>query len=215
MRVDGLYHVLAFVRINYNPVLVGSLRDRDWDGARKTLQQTKKYVYPGAAAVSFFIVAVFWVLTEVFVPGKGLGQGLVPLSILLAGLTLIAAFIPFDNLMLVGGHPGLQTLQHMTLVLTNITLNLALIPLLGIQERGLPRPSATSAVSPHCLFSRTGSSDRSVRDQHRCASNCEPAARDENQTIMTGRSKQFGFKLRQLYTVLNDFLRAYSELFFP
>jgi O-antigen/teichoic acid export membrane protein len=133
MLVDGLYHVLAFVRINYNPVLVGSLRDCDWERVRNLLQQTKKYVFPGSAAVSLFIVAVFWVLTDVFVPGKGLNQGLVPLSILLFGLTLIAAFIPFDNLMLVSGHPGLQTLQHMTLVLSNIILNLAMIPLLGIK----------------------------------------------------------------------------------
>jgi O-antigen/teichoic acid export membrane protein len=133
MLFDGLYHVLAFVRINYNPVLVGSLRDRDWDGARKLLQQTKKYVYPGAATVSFLIVAVFWILTNYFVHGKGLDQGLVPLSILLAGLTVIAAFVPFDNLMLVSGHPGLQTLQHITLVLSNIILNLAMIPLLGIK----------------------------------------------------------------------------------
>jgi O-antigen/teichoic acid export membrane protein len=132
MLVDGLYHVLAFVRINYNPVLVGSLRDRDWEGARKLLQQTKKYVYPGAAAISLFIMAVCWALTEVLVPGKGLGQGMLPLSILLAGLTLIAAFVPFDNLMLVSGHPGLQTLQHMALVLSNIMLNLVMIPLLGI-----------------------------------------------------------------------------------
>ena len=57
---------------------------------------------------------------------------MLPLSILLAGLTLIAAFVPFDNLMLVSGHPGLQTLQHMALVLSNIMLNLVMIPLLGI-----------------------------------------------------------------------------------
>ncbi|MBK7552528.1 MAG: oligosaccharide flippase family protein [Syntrophaceae bacterium] len=41
MLVDGLYHVLAFVRINYNPVLVGTLRDREWEGARKLLRQTR------------------------------------------------------------------------------------------------------------------------------------------------------------------------------
>jgi len=57
---------------------------------------------------------------------------------------LIAAFIPFDNLMLVSGHPGLQTLQHMTLVLTNIILNLAMIPLLGI--RGAAIATALSYI---------------------------------------------------------------------
>lgn len=133
MLFDGLYHVLAFVRINYNPVLVGNIRDHDWTGARRLLSQTKRYVFPATALLSLCVIAVFWVLTNYFVPGKGLNQGLIPLSILLAGLTLISAFIPFDNLMLVSGHPGFQTLQHMTLVLTNIILNLAMIPMLGIK----------------------------------------------------------------------------------
>jgi O-antigen/teichoic acid export membrane protein len=132
MLVDGLYHVLAFVRINYNPVLVGTLRDREWEGARKLLRQTRTYVFPAAAAVALCVAAAFWVLTTYFVPGKDLHQGLVPLAILLAGLTAISVFVPFDNLMLVSGHPGLQTLQHLTLVLSNIVLNVSLIPLLGI-----------------------------------------------------------------------------------
>lgn len=132
MLVDGLYHVLAFVRINYNPVLVGTLRDREWEGARTLLRQTRTYVLPAAATVALCVAAAFWVLTTYFVPGKDLHLGLVPLGILLAGLTAISVFVPFDNLMLVSGHPGLQTLQHLTLVLSNIVLNVSLIPLLGI-----------------------------------------------------------------------------------
>jgi O-antigen/teichoic acid export membrane protein len=132
MLVDGLYHVMAFVRINFNPILVGNLRDRDWVGMRKLLQQTKRYVFPGTAAASLFLILAFWMLTGKVMPEKGLAEGMLPLTILLTGLTLIAAFVPFDNLMLVSGFPGLQTLQHMTLVAANIAFNLAIIPLLGI-----------------------------------------------------------------------------------
>lgn len=132
MLVDGLYHVMAFVRINYNPILVASLRDRDWVSVRRLMRQTKRFVFPGAAAASALVIAAFWILTGLFIPEKGLAQGLLPLGILLTGLTLIAVFIPFDNLMLVSGHPGLQTLQHLTLVFSNIVLNVTLIPLLGI-----------------------------------------------------------------------------------
>jgi O-antigen/teichoic acid export membrane protein len=132
MLVDGLYHVLAFVRINYNPVLVGTLRDREWEGARKLLRQTQTYVLPATVVVALCVTLAFWVLTTFFVPGKDLHQGLIPLCILLTGLTAISVFVPFDNLMLVSGHPGLQTLQHLSLVLSNIVLNVALIPPLGI-----------------------------------------------------------------------------------
>jgi O-antigen/teichoic acid export membrane protein len=132
MLVDGLYHVLAFIRLNYNPLLVGYIRDSDWAGAKRLLVQTKRYVLPVTVLLSLSVLAVFVVLTTVIVPEKGLDQGLLPLSILITGMTLVSVFIPFDNLMLVSGHPGYQTMQNMIIVLTTIVMNTALIPLLGI-----------------------------------------------------------------------------------
>ena len=132
MLVDGLYHVLAFIRLNYNPLLVGYIRDSDWAGAKRLLVQTKRYVLPVTMLLSLCVLAVFVVLTTVIVPEKGLDQGLLPLSILITGMTLVSVFIPFDNLMLVSGHPGYQTMQNMIIVLTTIVMNTALIPLLGI-----------------------------------------------------------------------------------
>jgi len=132
MLVDGLYHVLAFIRLNYNPLLVGYIRDSDWAGAKRLLVQTKRYVLPITALLSLSVLAVFVVLTTVIVPEKGLDQGLLPLSILITGMTLVSVFIPFDNLMLVSGHPGYQTMQNMIIVLTTIVMNTALIPILGI-----------------------------------------------------------------------------------
>jgi len=132
MLVDGLYHVLAFIRLNYNPLLVGYIRDGDWAGAQRLLVQTKRYLLPVTVLLSVCVLAVFVVLTTVIVPEKGLNQGLIPLSILITGMTLISVFVPFDNLMLVSGHPGYQTMQNMIIVLTTILMNTALIPLLGI-----------------------------------------------------------------------------------
>ena len=34
MLVDGVYHVLAMVRINFNPILVAAIRDKDWKTAQ-------------------------------------------------------------------------------------------------------------------------------------------------------------------------------------
>ena len=132
MLVDGLYHVLAMVRINYNPLLVSTIRDGDWTGAQGLLRQTKRIVLPVTFSLSLIIVTVFWVLTSVIVPEKGLDAGLLPLCILVTAMTSISVFVPFDNLMLVSGHPGLQTVQHLTLVFSNIGLNYLMIPLLGI-----------------------------------------------------------------------------------
>ncbi len=140
--VDGLYHVLAVVRINFNPVLVAAMRDADWIGAQQLLRQVKRYVYPVAGGLSLCLITAFWVLTEFIIPAKGLHEGLLPLTILLTGMTLISVFIPFDNLLLVSGHPGFQSLQHLTIVLSNIVLNATLIPILGIKGAAIATASS-------------------------------------------------------------------------
>jgi hypothetical protein len=68
---------------------------------------------------------------------KGLLEGLPSLAILLGGLTLICFLVPFDNLLMVSGHPGYQTLQQLVLVVTNITVAVLLLPLLGIEGAAL------------------------------------------------------------------------------
>lgn len=144
MLVDGLYHLLAMVRVNYNPMLVTMTRDGEWAAARRLLERTRIYAPCVMAALSALVVLGFWVLTSLLAPEKGMQEGMAALLILLSGLTLISGFIPFDNLLMVSGHPGYQTFQHLFVVVTNVLLNLMLIPLLGIEGAALA--SATSYV---------------------------------------------------------------------
>lgn len=133
MLADGMYQLLGVVRTTFNPVLVASLRDHDWNGLKKLLVRSKRFVFPAAAGLAASLVLAFWVLAAFFMPSKGLEEGLIPLTILLAGLTLISGFVPFDNLMLTSGHPGLQTAQNLAVVCSNVALNAALIPLMGLE----------------------------------------------------------------------------------
>ncbi|MCP5172547.1 MAG: oligosaccharide flippase family protein [Pseudomonadales bacterium] len=142
MLVDGLYHVLAMVRINFNPVLVGCLRDYDWSSAQKLLRKSKILGYPATLIMSILISVAFWVLTSLLIPEKGLASGIYPLTILLAGLTIISAYIPFDNLLMVSGRPGWQTFQHMTVVVSNVILNLSLVPIFGLAGAALATASS-------------------------------------------------------------------------
>ncbi len=132
MVFDGLYHVLAMIRVNFTPVLVGAIRDRDWQGATGLLSKSRRYVYPGTIVLSLGSIAAFWVIAEMIIPDKGLVEGMTALIILLAGLTLISAMIPFEQLLVASGFPGRQSLQYLSIVLSNVALNLALVPILGI-----------------------------------------------------------------------------------
>lgn len=133
MLVDGLYHVLAMVRINFNPLLVAAMRDGDWAQAQRLLSRSKRLVWPLTVVLSFVVVAGFWLLATIVGTDKGLLEGLPSLVILLAGLTLISALVPFDNLLMVVGHPGYQTLQQLATVGTNAVIAVLLLPVLGIE----------------------------------------------------------------------------------
>jgi len=133
MLLDGLYHLLAMVRVNFNPVLVNCVRDNGWPEAQRMLRLSKRFIPLIMVALSLIVFAFFWVVTFQLVPERGLQEGTMVLFILLSGLVIISPFIPFDNLMLISGYPGRQTAQQAVAFVTNVSLNLTLIPLIGIE----------------------------------------------------------------------------------
>jgi O-antigen/teichoic acid export membrane protein len=145
MLVDGVYHVLAMVRINFNPVLVGAVRDHDWAAAQRLRQQSRRILLPVTILMSLVLVAAFYVFTAwVMPPSKGLVEGLPSLCILLAALVAVSFLVPFDNVLLVTGHPGYQTAQQLALVGTNVAMAALLLPILGIEGAALG--TATSYI---------------------------------------------------------------------
>ena len=133
MLVDGLYHVLAMIRINFNPILVGILRDGDWSKAKILRAQSQKYVLPILIVLSIVLICAYDVLATYIMPGKSLLEGLPSLVILLFGLNLIAIFVPFDNLLVISGHPGYQTIQQFVMVISNIIAAVLFVPVIGIE----------------------------------------------------------------------------------
>jgi len=132
MMVDGVYHVLAMVRLNFNPVLVGSLRDADQAQAMSLRRQSARFVLPATAAMALLAVVALWVLSTYVVPQKDLHEGMLSLVILMSGLVLVSTLVPFDNLLMVSGHPGYQTLQQLFTVGVNALVAVLLLPIFGI-----------------------------------------------------------------------------------
>jgi O-antigen/teichoic acid export membrane protein len=133
MLVDGLYHVLAMIRINFNPVLVTAVRDKDWGLIERLRTQSARYVFPAVVGLSLLLILAYYIISIWVVPGKGMLEGLPSLLILLCGITIISIFVPFDNLMMVSGHPGFQAIQQMVTVIANAFIAILLLPLFGIE----------------------------------------------------------------------------------
>jgi len=137
MLVDGLYHLLSMARINLNPILVGMVKRAHWEEAKLLLRSTRYYASGAALAGAICVVMFFMLVTQYIMPDKGLQQGTSSLIILLAGLTFVSAYIPLENLLMVSGFPFYQTMQNLSVVLTNSIINLALVPLIGIDGAAL------------------------------------------------------------------------------
>lgn len=142
MLLDGLYHLLAMVRVNFNPVLVNCVRDSGWPEAQRLLRLSKRFIPLIMIALSAIVFAFYWVVAFQLVPERGLQEGTVVLLILLGGLIATSPFIPFDNMMLISGYPGRQTLQQAVAFVVNVSLNLALIPLVGIEGAAIGTASS-------------------------------------------------------------------------
>lgn len=133
MLVDGVQHILAIIRVNFNPILVKALRDRDHSLAMRMLTLSKRYVMAGTALLSAVLIVGFLFAVHYVITGKELEQGLASLLILLGGFTLLSAFAPFDGLLMISGHPGYQTAQSATVTVLNVVMCLFLVPMIGIE----------------------------------------------------------------------------------
>jgi len=132
MLVDGLQHILSMLRVNFNPLLVSTIRDKDWVQAKKMLHYSKIYVFWGVLLITILVVSGFYILVNNYVTDKSLIEGWKVLIVLFFTYVIISGFTPFDNLLLVSGHPTQQTIQNMTIALVNLALCFVLIPRIGI-----------------------------------------------------------------------------------
>jgi len=129
--VEGLFQLPVVIRTISNPVLVKLLIDKDPANVVKFVRK----VSPISVAVYIPIAAIVLIcfpLLSNFYPFELVSAAHGLLFILLIGLLLYSAFIPFEFLLLQSGMPGRQSLLFTINVFVNILFNVLLIPLFGI-----------------------------------------------------------------------------------
>ncbi len=137
MLIDGMHYILAFIRVNMNPMLVIALRDGATERAQRMLAMSRRWVTALTVLLGIGLFLGFTLLVELALPGKGLSEGSLSLAILIGGFVLFAGYAPFDQLLLVSGHPGYQTAQCAVVTVVNAVLCLSLSPWLGIEGAAL------------------------------------------------------------------------------
>lgn len=131
MIAEGLYQLLIVVRVNLNPILSRLLVEKRREDAHKIFVRTRLVVYPSAAVLGAAALAIYPVLV-MLVGDQTLIEGWPVLAFLIAGIVLIAGYVPFDQILLQGGKPTHHTFMVSIGFSLNVVLNLSLIPLFGL-----------------------------------------------------------------------------------
>ena len=129
--VEGLFQIPVVIRTISNPVLVKLISNNEPVFLIKFVQK----IAPISAGVYGFmalILLVFFPILSNFYPIELINSAHELLFVLLSGLFIYAVFIPFDYVLLQSGMPGRQSLLFTINVITNVVLNIILIPIFGI-----------------------------------------------------------------------------------
>lgn len=130
---EGMLNLLVVVKNLVNPMLVPLVRPQRHRDLREMLTRVQRIVWPAALVAAALLLGSFAVGVQwLFGAGSEYREGVAILALLLAGLVAYAGFVPFDEVLLQGGRPGLHSILLAASLATNIALNGLLIPWLGM-----------------------------------------------------------------------------------
>jgi O-antigen/teichoic acid export membrane protein len=129
---EGFAQFPIAVRYNVDPRL-GQYFARD-EGAEITAfaRRVRRAFWPGMFALGVAAALAYPVVFSVLSGDAGLVTSWLIFVLLAAGHVLTAGYSPFNGIILIGKLPGWQTVLMLLTTLSNVALNLLLIPPLGL-----------------------------------------------------------------------------------
>ncbi len=128
---EGFYQLLVVVRRNINPDIARFSSKKDFDAMenlKKSLMKYSKYLVPICAClITGGAVVVVWILGK-----TDTLAAFFPFVIVMASITLTSKYIIFGNTLNQSGFPSQEAHLNIATLGTNILINIALIPFLGM-----------------------------------------------------------------------------------
>jgi O-antigen/teichoic acid export membrane protein len=134
---EGLYQCLIVVRNQLNPPLAALLLEQDRAQIQRMVRRAWRYLYPGMIVAYLAGLGALQLVLSYQLRLPDLPAIRACYLILGAGVLAVSGFVPFDGALLHAGRPAHYTLYTFLIALSNLVLNLALVPWLGIQGAAL------------------------------------------------------------------------------
>ena len=131
LPAEGLAQLAVVMRNNYNPLLARFISQDRREELAAMVKKGKKAFFLTMLGVGALALALYPLY--LWLVGKPeFSASWLPFALLVGGLVAASPWLPFDMILVQGGLPGSHTLLRLFGVLSNILLNLILIPLWGL-----------------------------------------------------------------------------------
>lgn len=144
MLVEGIAQLPVVLRTNINPLLAQHIAAKDDASLRSLIRSVRRVAFMSMLAVAIVTVVVYPLGVAWATDQDEFGASWPVFAILMAGLVIGAAYIPFHQILLQAGRPGTHTAMISAAVAANILLNAVLIPY--AQAIGAAYATATAFV---------------------------------------------------------------------
>jgi O-antigen/teichoic acid export membrane protein len=142
MVAEGLYQLVVVLQNVYNPILARHLALGEHEAIRAIVRRGRAWSWIGLTVVGALAVLLYPVALDVIGARPEFADSRLPFAILVGGIAAAAGYLPFGQILLMGGRPAAHTLLIGSTVLTNVVCNAILI-----QRYELPGAAAATAAS--------------------------------------------------------------------
>jgi O-antigen/teichoic acid export membrane protein len=129
---EGVSSLTVVLQVNVNPTFAAALAAGRADEVVALVRRTRRWFVPAMFGVCALGAAIFPFAIPWLTGDPQFLDGALPFATLVAGIALASAWLPFNQVLLIGGHPGWHTIYITVAVAANVVLNLLLIPRLGL-----------------------------------------------------------------------------------
>jgi len=134
---EGAMQLAVVVQNNLNPVIARELASGNRTTVEQLVRRTRRWFVPGVVAIAALGALLYPLIIPWLIGSQEFAGGAWPFAIMMAGLALAAAYLPFNQMLLMAHQPGWHTLFVLGVVLVNLAGNALLIPLLGLRGAAL------------------------------------------------------------------------------
>ncbi|MDB4959114.1 MAG: putative lipopolysaccharide biosynthesis protein [Myxococcales bacterium] len=142
---EGALQLSVVVQNNVNPLIARDLAEGRKTAVEELVRRTRRWFVPALVAICIVASCLYPVTIPWVIRKHEFIAGALPFAILMGGIALSCAYLPFNTIPLMAGLPGWQTGYVVVVLAINCMTNLALVPRFGLAGAAIGSAAALAS----------------------------------------------------------------------